>query len=345
MLCRASLLALSQGEGSFDSVAFSKTTPYGMELATHVAGILVRGHSLMEGHRDYCGMGLSYQEGRYCYGEVYDGWMHTPDLEKGGKLFEQQADFIAWLAEQSDASLSRRESSNAFYHDNQTLRLERLVGFVEAYQDLPRIDLRRWIQLWGKLGVTPVQEQCFGGLCAAYSEPRRAYHNLHHLEACLKELDGVHDQAQQPAILETALWFHDAIYDPQTTSKNEELSANWARDVLEEADAPKDLIKQVRRLILLTKQHVPDKTPDAGLMCDIDLAILGQPEECFWAYERAIRQEYGWVNENEYRQGRIRVLETFLNRKSIYVTELFADRYEAVARSNLKASLERLAGK
>ncbi|SKA80925.1 Predicted metal-dependent phosphohydrolase, HD superfamily [Prosthecobacter debontii] len=321
----------------------SSSQPYEFVFAERVARILERGHVLAYGHRDYCGMGLTYHEGRFYYGEVWDGQLLL--AENMAQCFESREAFSLWLGSQSDASLSRQDKPDSFYHDNQTLSRARLMDFVERYESLSRIDLQRWIQLWGKLGVKQVQEPCFGGLCAAYSEPRRAYHNLHHLEACLKELDGVHDQAQQPAILETALWFHDAIYDPQTTSKNEELSANWARDVLEEADAPKDLIKQVRRLILLTKQHVPDKTPDAGLMCDIDLAILGQPEECFWAYERAIRQEYGWVNENEYRQGRIRVLETFLNRKSIYVTELFADRYEAVARSNLKASLERLAGK
>lgn len=321
----------------------TSSTLYGIDLAERVAAVLARGHSLMEGHRDYCGMGLTLQEGRYCYGVVYDGWMQTPSPEKDGKTFEQQADFIAWLAGQSDASLSRREMKEAFYHDNQTIRRERLMDWIEAFGNLPRIDVRRWIHLWEQLPVKSAQTQSFGGLCAAYSEPHRAYHNLRHLEECLRELDAVYEQARQPAVLEMALWFHDAVYDPQTTSENEEMSADWARDVLEESGAPNDLIDQVRRLILLTKHHVADATPDAGLMCDIDLAILGQSEERVEEYERAIRQEYRWVPEQDYRTGRGRVLETFLNRKSIYVTEIFADRYEAAARSNLKASLERLA--
>lgn len=317
------------------------SSPYGTDLAERVAAVLERGHGLMEGHRDYCGMGLCHRSDGFCYGEVWDGGMQAP--ENTGRRFEQRADFIAWLAAQSDASLSRREMEEAFYHDNQTINLERLQLFVTTYERLPRIDVRRWESLWERLSVNASPMGGFGGLCAAYSEPHRHYHNLLHLDECLRELDTVADQAVQPGALEMALWFHDAIYDPQDSSENEELSAKWSQDWLEEAKAPKPLIQTVRSLILMTRHHLPDATPDAAWMCDIDLAILGQSEERFWEYECAIRQEYAAVPEQTYLQGRRHVLETFLRRKCIYVTEMFADRYEAAARSNLRASLERLA--
>ena len=77
-------------------------------------------------------------------------------------------------------------------------------------------------------------------------------------------------------------------------------------------------------------------------MSDIDLAILGQSPDLFGAYDRGIREEYSWVPEDDYRKGRIAVLQSFLERKSIYSTDYFRSEYEEKARKNLCRAILRL---
>ncbi|HEY1051893.1 MAG TPA: hypothetical protein VGE39_19110 [Prosthecobacter sp.] len=326
-----------------------KAAPFGADLAARVAAVLGDGHALCYGHRDYCGMGLAFVQGRFCYGEVWDG--QVEDLEKlaqGGenaRVFEDAGAFVDWLAQQTDESLSRSRDENDFYRHNQTLDRERLVAFVRDHESVPLLTFKRWSKMWKAVPAQGNGSGWFGCVYGAYSEPHRQYHNLRHLQECLEVFDEVKSLAVNPALLEAALWFHDVVYDPQTTSENEEMSADLARDALESGEAEPAVVGHIRSLILVTKRHIPDSTPDAALICDIDLAILGREEARFQEYEEAIAQEYAWVPEAEYVKGRRRVLENFLQRESLYFTETFVQRYEARARSNLRWSLERLAAR
>jgi hypothetical protein len=78
------------------------------------------------------------------------------------------------------------------------------------------------------------------------------------------------------------------------------------------------------------------------LLLDIDLSILGADEDAFDRYDRAIREEYSWVPEAEYRNARIKVLKSFADRASIYHTLIGRKRYESQARANLERALARL---
>ena len=207
----------------------------------------------------------------------------------------------------------------------------------------PDLRLPCWSHLWKAIPAEGDGQSCYAELVSAYSQPHRHYHNLRHLSECLAELDEVKSLAQDPVALEVALWFHDAVYESQSSSDNEALSADLAEDALSAGGVTSDFIQQVRSLILLTKKHVPDTTPDAALMCDIDLAILGKDEPQFWAYEKAIRQEYAHVPLADYLVGRSRVLHDFLQRPQLYATPHFQERYEAKARLNLLASIACLA--
>jgi len=82
--------------------------------------------------------------------------------------------------------------------------------------------------------------------------------------------------------------------------------------------------------------------PDAPLVVDIDLSILGQPSERFWEYEKQIRAEYVWVEQSIFAAKRSEILERFLARPRIYNNGLFFDRRELQARDNLRASIQRL---
>jgi len=82
--------------------------------------------------------------------------------------------------------------------------------------------------------------------------------------------------------------------------------------------------------------------PDAPLLVDIDLSILGQAEARFQEYEAQIRREYEWVPEPAFALKRAEILERFLARERIYSTEPFFSKYEKQARANLLGSIRKL---
>jgi predicted metal-dependent HD superfamily phosphohydrolase len=81
---------------------------------------------------------------------------------------------------------------------------------------------------------------------------------------------------------------------------------------------------------------------DAQWVGDIDLAILGQRESVYRQFERDVRSEYRWVRWPRYVAGRSAVLQSFLDRPSIYTTPWFKERYENAARLNLTAAIAAL---
>ncbi len=101
-------------------------------------------------------------------------------------------------------------------------------------------------------------------------------------------------------------------------------------------------MKSVQKLILATKAHDGTLHPDAPLLVDIDLNILGQPPDRFWEYENAIRSEYSWVEPATFAAKRSEILGRFLARSRLFQTEYFFQRFEAQARSNLRASIVQL---
>ena len=187
----------------------------------------------------------------------------------------------------------------------------------------------------------PASPDLYAELAAAYAMPDRFYHTANHIEQCLAQFDKVRDLAVQPAQIEIALWFHDAIYDTQR-SDNEQRSAVWAREFLEREHIAHDRIDRVCDLILATRHDASVDDPDQQLLIDIDLGILGQSRAAFDAYDTAIRREYAWVPWPQYVEARFRVLSGFLNRPSIYLTSLFVTRFETQARQNIAAAIDKL---
>ena len=194
----------------------------------------------------------------------------------------------------------------------------------------------RWSVAWRLLGARP-PEGLLAALIARYSEPHRFYHTLRHLDECFTALAPAAHLARHLGEVELALWFHDAVYDTRAAD-NEERSARSAEDALLAAGAGRDVASRVRGLVLSTKHEALPDEGDARLLVDVDLSVLGAPEERFAEYERQVRQEYDWVPDAPFRRARARVLESFLQRSSIYGTDWFAERLEARARENLRRS-------
>ena len=177
-------------------------------------------------------------------------------------------------------------------------------------------------------------------LLTAWAEPQRHYHTTQHLCECLALLEPALDLATHPGEVELALWFHDAVYDPKGKD-NEARSADWATQSLAQAGADAAVQQRVRALIMATAHDAEPTDPDARMLVDIDLAILGAEPVRFAEYDTQVRAEYRWVPGLIYRGKRRAVLAGFLARPAIYGTERFRALFEARARENLIRSTRR----
>ena len=203
----------------------------------------------------------------------------------------------------------------------------------------PVTDLRAsWQRMWSGIGASAAGDSLYEEVVARYSEVHRHYHSLQHLVECICWLEAASALAQRPAEVEVALWFHDAICEPGRHD-NEERSALWARTALLRAGVAQDAAERVEHLVLATKHTAAPVSGDAQLLVDIDLAILGAEEPRFAEYEQQIRQEYGSVPQALFRERRLAILRSFLDRPGIYGTAYFHAALEQRARANLGRAL------
>lgn len=182
----------------------------------------------------------------------------------------------------------------------------------------------------------------FDDLVARYGEPGRHYHDLAHVLDCLEKAAATREIQDDPAAVDLALWFHDAVYDPRR-SDNEERSAALSKEALV-GPLGAERAARVAELVLATRHRAPPPPGDAAVVVDADLSMLGAEPERFEAYQEAIRREYAWVPGFLYRRRRARLLRSFLARERIFTTEPFRERYEARARENLERVLAALSG-
>lgn len=179
-------------------------------------------------------------------------------------------------------------------------------------------------------------------LVNAYSSGKRYYHNLHHIQFMLEAIAPWENQANNYPAIQLAVWFHDVIYNPKAKD-NEEKSAEYAAQVLNQLNISQTTIDAVNKMILNTKNHQADTEDiDSQILVDADLAILGSDESSYQFYAKGIRREYGWLSNEDYRLGRLNVLKKFLQRPRIYFTEPMFQQYEAKARKNMLAEIEAL---
>lgn len=195
----------------------------------------------------------------------------------------------------------------------------------------------RWLALCNEAGLDGSAQ--WSKLVDAYSDPARAYHNLTHVDDCLIRFDEYVHLTVDPVAVEFAIWFHDIVYDTHAHD-NEERSAAVAAEFL----SGTGLEPVVAGLIQATRHVSPPASPDAALLCDIDLSILGSDPGVYDSYASAIRQEYAWVPLEEYASTRIRLLESFLGRPAVFATPQLETCFGDQARSNLRREIASLAG-
>ena len=138
------------------NVGVSPMETVGTQLADDVAAALEGGLIITYCHRDYCGVGLRYHNGIFIYDESHDStiateddlvqWQAQPSTQR--KTFSSRPLFIAWLASQTDESLSGAELklSNRFVANNQRLTIQRLRDATNFARITPK---QKWPQYAG----------------------------------------------------------------------------------------------------------------------------------------------------------------------------------------------------
>src|SRR3989344_1609799 len=197
---------------------------------------------------------------------------------------------------------------------------------------------KKWNLLIERIGLEDRKNHVFNSLSELYTMSDRHYHNLSHLYRGLGELG---NWLVQPEHVELAFFFHDVIYDPRRND-NEERSADFAKVSIKQMGGEDRLAEKINDMIIYTKHTEIPFDYESQLLLDIDLSILGKSESEFDEYENGIRKEYDFVSDEDFRNGRGEILEKFIKRPSIYITDRFRERYESKAIKNLERSIEKL---
>ena len=127
--------------------------------------------------------------------------------------------------------------------------------------------LAHWQALGQALGRdTPAWRAEGRRLLRSWARWPRAYHDTTHLRACLRHLQAVQDHQpgalHNPHAVALALWYHDAIYWPWG-ARNEEHSADWARQFLLGQGLPTTLAETVHQHVMDTRHTPGPLTGDA----------------------------------------------------------------------------------
>jgi len=172
----------------------------------------------------------------------------------------------------------------------------------------------------------------FADLHARLGEKNRQFHNMGHIDECLRRFDEVARHLDDPDAVELGLWFHDAIYVPGDAT-NERRSA--ALFLTHAAGARPAFRRRVTALVLTTRRNRTPRTNDCKFIDDIDLAGFGSPWDEFMYNGGLLRREFATQSDADYYRGLTAFLTSLRRRPRFFRTDWFATRYETQAHANL----------
>lgn len=241
-------------------------------------------------------------------------------------------------------------------------------------------------------------ESWFQRIVDLHSDISRHYHTLCHLEELFDYVDFLLDQVEKnpiefarddifitsrgavssvttysfgvyKAIISLSIFFHDAIYNPKSSTNEEdsaELFQDFCKYLFPSTDDEGNAVVQnssvtcwygfdlVKKFILATKSHSPNDLDITqyeklylNIFLDADMSVLGKSLEAYLHYASLIRREYIHVPRNVYCEKRAEVLRSFIGNagttvrsKAIFLNETMRKALEETAVQNLKFEIE-----
>lgn len=178
-------------------------------------------------------------------------------------------------------------------------------------------------------------------LVERWREPHRSYHDLSHLLRVLESIEILAEPREHPELM-AAAWFHDAVHQGHA-GKDEQQSADLARNRLAMADWDRDRCQRVAQLILVTVDHRPDPDDhEAQVLVDADLSILGADHATYTEYARNVRDEYRQVPDAVFAPARAEILARLLDKQALFHTERGRELWEERARDNVRDEISAL---
>ena len=193
----------------------------------------------------------------------------------------------------------------------------------------------RWLQLCvAELRVKTDANQVFEMINAGYSDQRRMYCQPkiveHRLEAYGQLL---HFLPRDPQIVELAIWFKDVFYFPSEHWGR--LNADLARVLLESLGLSKTFTGRVAKLLIGQPKSI-----EGRVLSDVLQRDLGEePRDFDFSFRQIGREFEAFGRGSGFWPNRVQLFRKILRQKSIYYTQLFYERYEALARENLERAL------
>ncbi len=210
------------------------------------------------------------------------------------------------------------------------------ISLYERVQPDVAIMNERWLDLLDFYGIDQeAVRDAFRDLFNHYTGSDRHYHNLEHVGDVLDVIEELGELTQDLRQVQLAAWYHDIIYDTHF-SDNEARSASYAKQALLKLGIPLATADRVSELVLATVSHeAAASDTDCQILLDADLSTLGAGEETFQRHSRALREEYGWVSDQEYQKSRGQFFSGLLERDRIYYIDQVYEAREKQARINL----------
>lgn len=192
-------------------------------------------------------------------------------------------------------------------------------------------------------------------LTVLYGEPQRHYHNLSHVQHCIREYETLEDSQKLDGMpsfcleaMELAIWFHDCVYDPKRPHGLNELeSAKICRQTtnsfvsFEAKMFASEIIEQTISHMQPLDVLDPQQKACMEYFLDIDLSIFGSTTD-YKTYAENIRKEYNFVPKDIYVNKRTEILKMFLSSPKIFRSEYFHNKYEVTARRNIQWEIDNL---
>lgn len=199
-------------------------------------------------------------------------------------------------------------------------------------------------------------------LLKEYRKKHRHYHDYAHVCHVLDTIIDHKDKFSDLQAAELAANFHDIVYEVgDDYDRNERRSCLKFLEMIEEDnpgikydrnDPDFRTVELAMVMIGCTHGHTLDRlrhrelltdvqVEDIKMFLDADIKILSENEDRVLRFEDEIRKEFSIYNDEVYNQGRIQVLQGFLNRRQIYLSEI-GQPWEQKARNNLQFLIDRL---
>ena len=167
------------------------------------------------------------------------------------------------------------------------------------------MNLQQLLEKWGiKCHINTI--------LSMWNESHRSYHNLNHLNDLISQINenkSKYSEKEYEKLILTAL-FHDIVYDP-TSQTNEEDSANFLIECV--VDKKNSDILDVKQMILDTKTH-NSTTNLSESFNKYDMNIVERDFDQLLEWERGISEEYSIYSKEEYKMGRLKFLESLLDK-------------------------------